>query len=421
VLVALTHVTPRGLQGDELHRATNDISMLRSRISTAKELTRAEEQAKDIALEKLRQIELKNKKMQDQLAKAKDESRALKVERTRIATQYEHTSRKQEKECQKLKERLQKLVAEKNSEKKLGMRLLNSLQRPDGSRGTWGNNKGKADDDMHHAIVAQYEGRQKELALENKELRLSLVALERELVTVLNSQGGQAQPTQNDTAQNGGPAAVATRRGSPPPAAVDASTVAASPRGQYALPYALSSRGIQDSFKLQMDAVKGRFAELEAAAASGSGAPPEDQASRIEDLQRQLDECERFIEEQQAALLDAPTSPNKSFLSESLLAGKADDLERDRAEFAAKAASFEAERSALTQLAINHDVRRAQALDAIRTPARTPPRPLPAPAPTAAQTAAPTAAAAAPTLAAPTHRISPPVERRDLSQYLQFD
>lgn len=372
------------MQEDDLHRATTDLSMLRTRVDTAREQTRSEEQHKIIAQEKVRQLELKNKKLSDQLAKSKDATRLLQVEKTRLATQYEHAARKQEKDCQKLKERLQKLVAEKNSEKKLGMRLLNSLQRQDGSRGTWGN-RGKADDEMHHVIVASYEDKQKELALENKELRMSLVSLERDLVAVLNRQSSQGEAPAVEVHSNG----YAARAAQVPvlkAAAVGgaaAGDVPSSPHDKFALPYDLARGVIEDSLKTKMEEVKEVVASLEAAASSGVAAPEQDQAT-IDKLQRQLDECARIIDQQQMALLDAPASPDKSFLSESILVDRAQDLDRERAELAAKSATFEAERSALTQLAINHDVSRLKALEAIRTPAKSAPAPqppVPAPAP----------------------------------------
>mmetsp|Transcript_4990 Transcript_4990/g.12922 ORF Transcript_4990/g.12922 Transcript_4990/m.12922 type:complete len:459 (+) Transcript_4990:183-1559(+) len=368
----------RQRQEDELHRALNDVALLRTRVDTAKRETEATAAQRHSAQEKLRQLEKKSKKGADQLAKTKDELRLLKVETARLATQYDHTARKQEKECQKLKERLQKLVSDKNNEKKLGMRLLNSLSRPDGSRGTWGN-RNKADNELHTQIVAQYEGKLKDLVLENKELRLSLASLERELVTVLNSQGGGA-PADPATSQAVAEASttaaapfISSERASPEvaAAAADATAARVDPHDQFALPYGMAREGIEESLRLKMEEVKGVFAELEAAALSGSAAPVQDTA-KIDVLQRQLDECAQIIEQQQAALLDAPVSPDKSFLSESLLVDRAEELARDRAELAAKEATFEAERTALTQLAVNHDVKRVKAIEAIRTPRGTP-------------------------------------------------
>ena len=136
------------------------------------------------------------------------------------------------------------------------MQLANTLTRGDGSRGTWGN-RGKAGDELHTAVIAQYETRVKELSLENKELRQSLVMLEGNLATVLpitaegrsrqKEAGASTQPDDDVAASTGGAGAAA---------------VPASPRAQFALPYAIAREGIEDSLRAKMEAVKNRFAEV---------------------------------------------------------------------------------------------------------------------------------------------------------------
>ena len=51
--------------------------------------------------------------------------------------QYEHELRKKEREFNKLKERLHQLLTDKSQERKIGLEILNSIQRPGGQRALW--------------------------------------------------------------------------------------------------------------------------------------------------------------------------------------------------------------------------------------------------------------------------------------------
>ena len=85
------------------------------------------------AAEVQRQSELKLKKQGEQLRASKDEVRLLKLEKQRLATHYDHFKKRLETENVKLKERLQKLLHDRNNERALGMKALNKIQSKDGA------------------------------------------------------------------------------------------------------------------------------------------------------------------------------------------------------------------------------------------------------------------------------------------------
>ena len=53
----------------------------------------------------------------------------VKAEKAQLVAQYEHGKKRSEVESVKLKERLQKLLQEKNNERKMGMQMLNALKK----------------------------------------------------------------------------------------------------------------------------------------------------------------------------------------------------------------------------------------------------------------------------------------------------
>ena len=144
-------------------------------------------------------------------------------------------------------------------------------------------------------IVQTYEDRIKEVMLENSELRDSLVVLETELAAMLNAEShaapglGSLPPSPSRL-----PATAMSHVAAPPvPAAAgDASGAAAaapSPLkpGHFALPFAASRDGIEQSLKLRMASLKDRFQQLSAEAAASGKAD----VAEVTQLQAQLDEC----------------------------------------------------------------------------------------------------------------------------------
>ncbi|XP_063963129.1 afadin- and alpha-actinin-binding protein-like [Lytechinus pictus] len=109
--------------------------------------TRLKEQHEQIQRENIsqgereRQLTLQLKSSQSKLKSQKDEMRKLEGILKHRDVQFKHDLKKKEREVNRLKERIHQLLVDKNQERRIGMDILNSLQRTDGKRGTWKTDK----------------------------------------------------------------------------------------------------------------------------------------------------------------------------------------------------------------------------------------------------------------------------------------
>ena len=60
-----------------------------------------------------------------------------------VQKQYDHETRKKEREFVKLKERIHQLLTDKSQEKRVGLDILNLIKRPSGQRAMWKTETGK--------------------------------------------------------------------------------------------------------------------------------------------------------------------------------------------------------------------------------------------------------------------------------------
>ena len=60
-----------------------------------------------------------------------------------VQKQYDHETRKKEREFTKLKERIHQLLTDKSQEKRVGLDILNLIKRPSGQRAMWKTETGK--------------------------------------------------------------------------------------------------------------------------------------------------------------------------------------------------------------------------------------------------------------------------------------
>uniref|UniRef100_A0A3B4CDW1 Synovial sarcoma, X breakpoint 2 interacting protein b n=1 Tax=Pygocentrus nattereri TaxID=42514 RepID=A0A3B4CDW1_PYGNA len=103
------------------------------------------------------------------------------------ATQYNHEMKRKEKEFSKLKESLNRLLTDKK-DKKQGMEVLNYLGRSDGRRSQWktGKTDGRHEREMYKTLLNEFDKHQKELMLENAELKKVLQQMKQEMVGILS-------------------------------------------------------------------------------------------------------------------------------------------------------------------------------------------------------------------------------------------
>ncbi|XP_019357075.1 PREDICTED: afadin- and alpha-actinin-binding protein isoform X1 [Gavialis gangeticus] len=139
--------------------------------------------------ERDRQLQCKNRNLHQLLKNEKDEVQKLQNIIASRATQYNHDMKRKEREYNKLKERLHQLVMNKK-DKKIAMEVLNYVGRVDGKRGGWRTDKTEArnEEEMYKALLRDYEQCQKQLLVENAELRKVLQQMKKEMISLLPPQ-----------------------------------------------------------------------------------------------------------------------------------------------------------------------------------------------------------------------------------------
>ncbi|XP_038000745.1 afadin- and alpha-actinin-binding protein isoform X2 [Motacilla alba alba] len=139
--------------------------------------------------ERDRQLQSKNRNLHQLLKNEKDEVQKLQNVISSRATQYNHDMKRKEREYNKLKERLHQLVMNKK-DKKLAMEVLNCVGRADGKRGAWRTDKTEArnEEEMYKVLLSDYEQRQKQLLLENTELKKVLQQMKKDIISLLPPQ-----------------------------------------------------------------------------------------------------------------------------------------------------------------------------------------------------------------------------------------
>ncbi|XP_058616915.1 synovial sarcoma, X breakpoint 2 interacting protein a isoform X2 [Onychostoma macrolepis] len=134
-----------------------------------------------------RQLQLKIKTLQNCLKSEKEEVQKLQSIISSRATQYNHDTKRKERECTKLKERLNQLLMDKR-DKKLSIEISNHVGRSDGKRGLWKTGKMEArhEGEMYRALLSDYETRQRSLMMENSELKKVLQHMKKDMITILS-------------------------------------------------------------------------------------------------------------------------------------------------------------------------------------------------------------------------------------------
>ncbi|XP_066503611.1 afadin- and alpha-actinin-binding protein-like isoform X2 [Hoplias malabaricus] len=137
--------------------------------------------------ERERQLEANIKTLQSCLKNEKEEVQKLQSVIASRATQYNHEMKRKEREFSKLKERLSQLLKDKK-EKKHGMEVLNYVGRSDGRRSQWktGKTDARHESEMYKTLLNEFDKHQKELMLENAELKKVLQQMKREMVGILS-------------------------------------------------------------------------------------------------------------------------------------------------------------------------------------------------------------------------------------------
>ncbi|XP_037019870.2 afadin- and alpha-actinin-binding protein isoform X5 [Artibeus jamaicensis] len=150
--------------------------------------------------ERDRQLQCKNRNLHQLLKNEKDEVQKLQNIIASRATQYNHDMKRKEREYNKLKERLHQLVMNKK-DKKIAMEVLNYVGRTDGKRGSWRTGKSEArnEDEMYKILLNDYEYRQKQILMENAELKKVLQQMKKEMISLLSPQKQKPRERADDS------------------------------------------------------------------------------------------------------------------------------------------------------------------------------------------------------------------------------
>ncbi|XP_075689052.1 afadin- and alpha-actinin-binding protein isoform X2 [Rhinoderma darwinii] len=166
----------------DLEHLQNSHSKLRDQL----DLTKRENAA---LLERERQQQCKNHNLLQLLKNEKEEAQKLQNIMASRSTQHNHNMKRKEREFNKLKERLYQLVMDKR-DKKISIDVLNYVGRADGKRMAWRTSKtdAKNEEEMYKVLLSDYEQRQKQLMLENAELKKVLQQMKKEMISILSPQ-----------------------------------------------------------------------------------------------------------------------------------------------------------------------------------------------------------------------------------------
>ncbi|XP_056388513.1 afadin- and alpha-actinin-binding protein isoform X2 [Hyla sarda] len=166
----------------DMEHLQNSQSKLRDQL----DLTKRENAA---LLERERQQQCKNHNLLQLLKNEKEEVQKLQNIITSRSTQHNHNMKRKEREFNKLKERLYQLVMDKR-DKKISIDVLNYVGRADGKRMAWRTSKtdAKNEEEMYKVLLGDYEQRQKQLMLENAELKKVLQQMKKEMISILSPQ-----------------------------------------------------------------------------------------------------------------------------------------------------------------------------------------------------------------------------------------
>ncbi|XP_077462701.1 afadin- and alpha-actinin-binding protein-like [Stigmatopora argus] len=190
--------TLENLEQEHLKSTKNvdSLQLTRTRLKEQLEIAKRENTG---LFERERQHQLKVKSLQNSLKNEKEEIHKMQNIISSRASQYNHEMKRKEREFNKLKEKLNQLLGDKK-EKRLAIDIANKLGRADGKRSLWKTEKTEAkhQGEMYKTLLTDYESTQRELLLENAELRKVLKQMKKDMVVILSSRKSIAKGDKQD-------------------------------------------------------------------------------------------------------------------------------------------------------------------------------------------------------------------------------
>ncbi|XP_044055969.1 afadin- and alpha-actinin-binding protein-like isoform X2 [Siniperca chuatsi] len=303
-------------------------------------------------LERERQLQLKVKSLQNCLKNEKEEVQKLQNIIASRASQYNHEMKRKEREFNKLKERLNQLLVDKK-ERKQAIDVLNNIGRADGKRSLWKTEKTEAkhEGEMYKTLLSDYDTRQRELLLENAELKKVLQQMKKDMVSILSSR----KPTLNgDKHQDDGRQVDSEEE----------EEVFDSSKESMELYCVHAREKLTNSIRLQWRRLKSHVERLDSQAslAQMGGSKNADAVSRetheeeMDRLKLEIQQCKDFIQTQQQLLQQQLSSPcdeeTASLLSDCYMLQEKEHLREEWKTLEEQRKIFERERRNFTEAAI---------------------------------------------------------------------
>ncbi|CAH2310429.1 afadin- and alpha-actinin-binding isoform X1 [Pelobates cultripes] len=301
--------------------------------------------------ERERQAQCKNRSLLQLLKNEKEEFQKLQHIIASRSTQYNHNMKRKEREFNKLKERLYQLVMDKK-DKKISMDVLNYVGRADGKRSVWKTSRTEAknEEEMYKVLLSDYEKRQKDLLMENVELKKVLQQMKKEMVFIL---GPQKYPTVDHAEDSLGVSQVLS----------DVEDVADSSKETIS---ELSCETVRaqliDSIRQQWRIVKNHVERLDSQASIVQVTSPdlnnlisrEDHEQEVEKLKEEIQRCKETIRNQQHLFqqINVPSYDSSTILQDCYLLEDGERLREEWQLFNEQKKNFDRERRSFTEAAI---------------------------------------------------------------------
>uniref|UniRef100_A0A673A542 Synovial sarcoma, X breakpoint 2 interacting protein b n=1 Tax=Sphaeramia orbicularis TaxID=375764 RepID=A0A673A542_9TELE len=258
-------------------------------------------------LERERQLHLKVKSLQNCLKNEKEEN----IIASR-ASQYNHEMKRKEREFNKLKERLNQLLVTK--------RKRTSIGRADGKRSLWKTEKTEAKyEKCTKTLLSDYDSRQRELLLENAELRKVLQQMKKDMVSILKE-------------------------------------VFDSSKESIELVVIMHEKNWTNSIRLQWRRLKSHVERLDSQVAALMQFPRETHDEEMQRLKLEIHQCKDFIQTQQQLLQQQLNSPcdeeTTSLLNNCYMLQEKESLRGEWKTLEEQRKIFEKERRNFTEAAI---------------------------------------------------------------------
>ncbi|XP_063056366.1 afadin- and alpha-actinin-binding protein-like isoform X2 [Engraulis encrasicolus] len=206
-LVERHHRVLRALDQLEAERLRNASDMQRQQLNQGRlkdqlEITKRENARLQ---ERERQLHLNIKSLKKCLKSERDEVQKLQNIRASRSRQYSHDMKRKEREYYKLKEHLNQLLTDKKDSKQAAIEVLNCVGRSDGKRSQWKTRRVEAshEEEMYQVLLRDFESRQRELLLENAELRKVLTQIKKEMVSILSPKQHTYEPQEQGSEEEG--------------------------------------------------------------------------------------------------------------------------------------------------------------------------------------------------------------------------